>query len=213
MIKNKKIICSLLLALTCSNVMAYTQPGNKGKGTVGGAALGAIIGQVIGKDTKGTLIGAGIGALAGMGWGAYRDEQEKALRQQLAGSNVSVTRHGDGINLNLPGGVTFATNSSNIASGFYEPLNTISNVLLQYPESVIDVYGFTDNTGEYNYNMQLSQKRADSVKNYFLRQGVHPSRIRSTGYGANHFIATNSTAQGRSMNRRVEVRILPPSGR
>ena len=174
----KKIIASLLLGMTvvgCTSSPFLDETGSVNKktsGTAGGAAAGALIGQLIGKDTKGTLIGAGIGALAGLGWGAYRDNQEKELRERLKNTEVEVSREGDNLNLYLPGGVTFATNSANIASNFYGPLNSIASVLVQYPETRIVVNGYTDNTGAASYNLDLSQRRANSVRDYFISQGV-----------------------------------------
>lgn len=207
---NKKFLAGVMLAgvLTgCTNTP--TGMNNKAVGTAGGAAAGALVGQLIGHSTKGTLIGAGIGALAGLGWGAYRDEQEKALRQQLAGTEVGIRREGDAINLNLPGGVTFATNSATINTGFYGPLDSICNVLIQYPETRIQVSGFTDSTGPLSYNKALSLQRAQSVANYLVRRGVNPARITAVGFGPEMPIASNSTASGRAQNRRVEVQILP----
>lgn len=214
----KKSLVASLITLTligCTN-NPFQDPYSGGMnkktgGTLGGAAAGALAGQLIGGNTKGTLIGAGIGALAGLGWGAYRDKQEVELRERLKNSNIDVRREGDYINLTLPGGVTFQTNSSTISSSFYEPLNSIASVLIQYPESIIQVYGFTDNVGSSDYNLTLSQKRASSVSNYLIRRGVNSGRISTTGYGANYFVASNDTSQGRALNRRVEIKILPPN--
>lgn len=212
---SKKIIASLLLGASlvgCTASPFINEEGNVNKktsGTATGAAAGAIIGQIIGKDTKGTLIGAGIGALAGLGWGAYRDSQEKELRERLKNTEVEVSRDGENINLNLPGGVTFATNSAEIVPSFYAPLNSIATVLTQYPETRIVVNGYTDNTGSAEYNLQLSQKRASSVKIYLMAQGVAANRITSVGYGKENPRATNATVEGRAENRRVEIQILP----
>lgn len=211
----KKILGGILLGLTltgCTSSPFMDETGSVNKkttGTAGGAAAGALIGQLIGKDTKGTLIGAGIGALAGLGWGAYRDHQEQELRERLKNTEVEVTTEGDNLNLYLPGGVTFATNSANIASNFYSPLNSIASVLVQYPETRIVVNGYTDNTGAASYNLDLSQRRADSVRNYLISQGVASFRVTSVGHGINNPRATNSTAEGRAENRRVEIQILP----
>ncbi len=211
----KKALCSLLLGLTlvgCTSSPFLDETGSVNKktsGTAGGAAAGALIGQLIGKDTKGTLIGAGIGALAGLGWGAYRDHQEQELRERLKNTQVQVSREGENLNLYLPGGVTFATNSANIAGSFYNPLNSIASVLTQYPETRIVVNGYTDNTGRPEYNLELSQRRANSVKDYLISQGVSANRITAIGHGINNPRATNSTPQGRAENRRVEIQILP----
>ncbi|MGL5964158.1 MAG: OmpA family protein [Fusobacteriaceae bacterium] len=214
----KKILITSLTLMTligCTN-NPFQDPysgglNKKTGGTLSGAAAGALAGQLIGGNTKGTLIGAGIGALAGLGWGAYRDKQEAELRERLRNSNVDVRREGDYISLTLPGGVTFQTNSSTVASSFYEPLNSIASVLIQYPESIIQVYGFTDNVGSPDYNLSLSQKRSSSVATYLTRRGVNSGRISTTGYGANYFVASNDSAQGRALNRRVEIKILPPN--
>lgn len=211
----KKIVTGILLGMTlvgCTSSPFLDETGSVNKktsGTAGGAAAGALIGQLIGKDTKGTLIGAGVGALAGLGWGAYRDNQEKELREKLKNTEVEVNREGDNLNLYLPGGVTFATNSANIASSFYSPLNSIASVLTQYPETRVIVNGYTDNTGSASYNLDLSQRRAASVRDYLISQGVASSRVTAVGHGIDNPRATNSTAEGRAQNRRVEIQILP----
>lgn len=211
--KNKKLICSILLASSLMGACTAANGGpgvnNAAGGTAGGAAIGALIGQAIGKDTKGTLIGAGIGALAGLGWGAYKDQQTRELQQRLRNTQIRVTDEGNYINLNLPGGVTFPTNGYIIGQGFYGPLNDIAAVLNQYPETRIVIAGNTDNTGSYSYNMQLSVKRARSVADYLVSRGVAPNRITINGYGPDRPIASNATATGRAQNRRVEIQIFP----
>jgi len=207
--KNTKLICSVLLAGSLFGACTATGYNNKTTGTTGGAAVGALIGQAIGQDTKGTLIGAGIGALAGLGWGAYKDQQTKELQARLQNTQVKVTDEGNYINLNLPGGVTFPTNGYVIGNGFYGPLNDITSVLNQYPETRIVISGNTDNTGSYSYNIDLSVKRARSVADYLVSRGVNPNRITINGFGPDNPIASNSTASGRAQNRRVEIQIFP----
>ena len=213
--KFQKTTASLLLALTlvgCTSSPFLTDEGNinkKSSGTAGGAAVGALLGQLIGKDTKGTLIGAGMGALAGLGWGAYRDQQEAALRASLKNTAVQVQRDGENISLYLPGGVTFASDSAQISGNFYSALNSIAQVLVQYPETQILVQGHTDSTGSFQHNMDLSNRRANSVKHYLIGQGVASNRLMSQGFGPNNPVADNSTPDGRQMNRRVEIIIAP----
>ncbi|MGL4403157.1 MAG: OmpA family protein [Fusobacteriaceae bacterium] len=212
---NKKIILTGILSglIFSQTIFAYQQKPTATRGGLGGAALGAIVGQAIGKDTKGTLIGAGIGALAGIGWGAYRQKQEQELRTRLANSGIQISRDGDALSLYLPGGVTFPTNKYNINNGFYGPLNEIAYVLSKYPESIIQIAGFTDNTGDYNYNINLSRKRASSVAEYLGSQRIDSRRMAVGGYGPEHPIASNGTADGRARNRRVEIKILPPNSK
>ncbi|WP_427170172.1 OmpA family protein [Fusobacterium nucleatum] len=209
--KNKKIIASCMLALSligCTGLEA----GNGGYtagGAAGGAAVGALAGQIIGKDTKGTLIGAAVGSLLGMGWGAYRDNQERELKNRLEGTQAEVRRDGNALVINLPGGVTFASDSANISSDFYSALNGIAQTLNNYPETRIQVNGYTDSTGGSAHNQDLSQRRANSVAQYFIAQGVSANRISANGFGSSNPIASNSTSEGRQANRRVEVKILP----
>ena len=210
--KGKKIIASLLIGTTLIGCTATDDLGGfsgRGKGTVGGAAAGALVGQLIGKDTKSTLIGAGVGSLLGLTWGAYLDRQEAALKDSLKDSPVEVSRQGDNLNINLPGGVTFASDSATISSDFYSSLNEIARVLVQYPESKILVNGYTDSTGGDAHNQALSERRANSVASYLVAQGVSRNRIIATGYGKSNPIATNSTEAGKQANRRVEVKIIP----
>lgn len=210
--RGKKIIASLFLGTTLISCTATDELGGfsgRGKGTVGGAAAGALIGQLIGKDTKATLIGAGVGSLLGLTWGAYLDRQEAALKDSLKDTPVKVSREGENLNINLPGGVTFASDSATISQSFYSSLNEIANVLVQYPESKILVNGYTDSTGGDAHNQALSERRANSVANYLAAQGVSRNRIIATGYGKSNPIATNSTEAGKQANRRVEVKIIP----
>lgn len=210
--KTKKIISSILIATTLIGCTATDEIGGfsgRAGGTAGGAAAGALIGQLIGKDTKSTLVGAGIGSLVGLTWGAYLDKQEAALKDSLKDTPVQVAREGENLNINLPGGVTFATNSDSIAANFYSPLNEIAKVLVQYPESKILVNGYTDSTGGDAHNQALSERRAESVANYLIAQGVAFNRVIATGYGKANPIASNATEEGKQANRRVEVKIIP----
>ena len=111
--------------------------------------------------------------------------------------------------LNMPGNVTFATNSSDINARFYEVLNSVAIVLKEYNQTLIDVTGHTDSTGSDQYNLELSQKRANSVANYLMAQGLDGRRFYVVGAGESQPIATNDTPEGREQNRRVEIRLSP----
>ncbi|HEX5514475.1 MAG TPA: OmpA family protein [Gammaproteobacteria bacterium] len=180
-----------------------------GIGAVAGAAVGALSGSNAKERRKRALIGAGIGGLSGAGIGQYMDRQEAKLREQLRGTGVSVTRNGNDITLNMPGNITFATNSSDVQPNFVNVINSVALVLKEYPKTVIEVAGHTDSTGSANYNQLLSERRADSVATILRRQGVNEQRLVISGYGPNHPIASNSTAQGREQNRRVELTLSP----
>lgn len=180
-----------------------------GIGAVAGAAVGVLSGSNAKQRRKRALIGAGIGGLAGAGAGHYMDRQEAQLREQLQGTGVSVTRNGDEITLNMPGNITFATDSSDVQSSFMGVLNSVALVLKEYPKTVIEVAGHTDSTGSASYNQLLSERRADSVANVLRNQGVDNRRLIVSGYGKDYPIASNSTPQGREQNRRVELTLSP----
>lgn len=179
-------------------------------GALGGAAIGALTNTSSGKQAaKNALIGAGIGALAGGAVGAYMDDQERKLRERLDGTGVGIRRTGDTIQLIMPGNITFATDSSDISSGFYPVLDDVALVLNEFDKSYVEVEGHTDATGSDEYNQELSQRRANSVANYLVSREVIPGRLIVRGYGETQPIADNSTPTGRRENRRVQIEISP----
>ncbi|UCD86995.1 MAG: OmpA family protein [Desulfobacterales bacterium] len=179
------------------------------KGAAVGAAVGAGVGALAGRDTKSALIGAGIGALAGGTVGNYMDRQEAKLRQQLEGTGVSVTRQGDNLILNMPGDITFDLDRSDIKPHFYDVLNSVTLVLKEFRKTSIHIVGYTDSTGSFEYNIKLSEKRAESVAAYLKAQGIHPARVLTQGRGPQDPLASNETSAGRALNRRVELTLLP----
>ncbi len=182
-------------------------------GSVIGGAAGAAAGAVTGRDSesrrKRALIGAGVGALAGGAVGVYMDRQEAALRQRLANTGVGVVREGDRLILKMPSNITFQTNSSDINSGFYDTLNSVTQVLKEYNKTLINVEGHTDSTGSDAYNQTLSQQRAASVGQYLISQGVDPTRVAAQGFGESRPVASNDDPSGRQQNRRVELELAP----
>ena len=212
------VMLSAALALSaCSTYDPYTREKKTSKatkgaiiGALGGAVVGALTNTSSGKQAaKNAMIGAGIGALAGGAVGVYMDRQEAKLRERLDQTGVSVTRNGDNIILNMPGNVTFATDSANINGGFYDVLDDVSLVLNEFDKTYVNVDGHTDSTGSDQYNQNLSQQRANSVAGYLVNQQVMSERLIVQGFGENRPIATNSTAAGRQQNRRVEIQISP----
>lgn len=205
------VIAGFLASCTTDPYTGERKVSNTAKGAMIGAAAGAAVGALSGSRDRGkrAAIGAGIGVLAGGAVGAYMDVQEKKLREQLQGTGVSVTRVGDEIILNMPGNVTFATDSADIRSDFYPVLNSVVLVIKEYNKTIIEITGHTDSTGTAAHNQQLSERRAASVGAYFSAQGVQAARITTAGMGFNAPIATNDTAEGRQQNRRVELRLVP----
>ena len=214
-------IITLALAVSlagCTTYDAYTgeeKASNTAKGAGIGAGAAAVISYIANKDkdprerNKRILRDAGIGAIIGGGVGYYMDRQEDKLRAQLQGTGVSVTRNGDNIILNMPGNITFATNSSNVSADFYRVLDSVALVINEFEKTYVDVIGHTDNTGADAYNQQLSEARASSVARYLESQKVLQARILTRGMGESSPIASNDTPQGRSLNRRVEIILTP----
>ncbi|WP_258807839.1 OmpA family protein [Pseudidiomarina sp. CB1] len=199
------VVASAVVLAGCQTPMTNTQ-----KGAAIGAVAGALIGKGTGDHDKSRYVwGAAVGALAGSAIGNYMDRQEQQFREELSGSGVQVIRDGDNIRLQLPSNITFATDSSQIASNFDPILVDVARVLQQYEKTTMVVEGHTDSTGSADYNQQLSESRAWSVSNHLARNGVDTRRITIIGYGESQPVATNDTASGRQLNRRVELRIVP----
>lgn len=209
----KKVIslCAILSLLSaCTAVNPYTGQTQTSKttwGTALGAATGALIGST--QSSTGALIGGLAGAAVGAGAGYYLDAQAAELRAELASTGVQVIESDDNIRLIMPGNITFKTDSADINSSFYPVLNSVAKVLNKYDNSTVLVSGNTDNTGSAEYNLKLSQERAQSVAAYLQGQGVANKRFEVMGLGFSNPIASNATAQGRAQNRRVEIKIIP----
>jgi outer membrane protein OmpA-like peptidoglycan-associated protein len=200
----------------CQTTNPYTgeqQTSKAAKGAGIGAAAGAVVGLMTGDDSKErrerALIGAGVGAVAGGSVGYYMDVQEAKLRQQLQGTGVSVTRMGENITLNMPGNITFKTDSADLNANFFSVLDSVSLVLKEYNKTIVEVAGHTDSTGTTEYNQALSQRRAQTVATYLAGKGVLDQRIITVGAGEGHPVATNDTPDGRQLNRRVELTLAP----
>lgn len=202
----------------CSTINPYTGEQQTSRATTG-AAIGAAVGALIGIATSDSakerkeraLKGAGIGAIAGGGVGYYMDVQEAKLRQKLEASGVSVTRDGDNIILNMPGNITFATDSYMVRDDFAPVLDSVAEVLKEYESTMIQVGGHTDSTGSHNYNMLLSKQRAQSVSDLLAGFGVEAVRMDVVGFGETQPVASNNSDAGRAANRRVELILIPYS--
>jgi outer membrane protein OmpA-like peptidoglycan-associated protein len=196
----------------CQTTNPYTGEQQTSKATMGagiGAVGGAIAGALISGKRKAVLLGAGLGALAGGLAGNYMDQEEAKLRAQLQGTGVSVTRVGDQIILNMPGNVTFATDSADISADFFAVLDSVALVVNEFEKTYVDVVGHTDSTGSLEHNQLLSERRAQSVARYLQSQNVLPERLLTRGMGPNSPIASNDTPEGRALNRRVEIILTP----
>jgi len=207
-IRRSLLVFGLAAAVaSCQNPNYQNTVGGAAVGGLAGAGLGAIVSG--GNRGEGALIGAGIGALAGGAIGNYMDRQQADLQRNLAGSGIGVNRRGDNLVLEIPGDVTFATDSASIRPGFYGSLDNVAASLNQYTQTYVNVVGYTDNTGSAEYNQRLSEARARSVADYLSSRGVYAPRINIGGGGESMPKASNASASGRQANRRVELTIRP----
>lgn len=211
--------CAVALLAGCASNNPYDSQSRDTNKTAIYGGIGALAGAAIGAATssskdrgKGALIGAAVAGAAGAGYGYYADKQEAELRRSMEGTGVEVQRQGDDIKLIMPGNITFATDSAQISSNFYSSLNNLATSFKQYDQNSVEIVGHTDSTGSHQYNVSLSQRRAQSVADYLVAQGVNASRVSTRGVGPDQPVASNANESGRSQNRRVEVNLRPIAG-
>ena len=199
--------CAVLVACTTNPYTGKQQASKTATYGLGAAAVCGLVGAMdSAKKARNAALGCGI---VGAGVGAYMDVQEKKLREQLQGTGVRVVREGDNIRLVMPGNITFNTDSYQLRADFYPVLNSVGLVLAKYADTTIRITGHTDNRGSRQYNLTLSEKRADSVANYLVTRDVARGRMYIEGAAFDQPVADNGTAAGRAENRRVELYILP----
>ena len=203
----KYVVFILLLTFLFTGCKTMSNAG-KGAiiGTGAGAALGAGIGKLAGNTAIGAIIGAGVGGAAGAAIGNYMDKQAAEMQKDLEGAKVE--RVGEGIKITFDSGILFALNSSALSQQSQEQLDNLSQILNKYSDTNILVEGHTDNTGTAEYNMKLSERRAQSVASYLESHNVAYSRITTKGYGEEQPIVANDTPEHRALNRRVEIAIF-----
>lgn len=185
--------------------------GNTARGAGIGALAGAVGGALAGGDDKrNVLVGAAVGALAGGAIGRYMDQQEADMRKAVANSGIGIQRVGDNIELVMPSDVTFARDSASLDNQFTPVLSKVAQSLNLYPKTTIDIVGHASTDGDAGHNMDLSQRRADSVRNYLQGAGVLPARMATAGMGENQpLISPERSESDRSRNRRVQITLRP----
>ncbi|HEY0897348.1 MAG TPA: OmpA family protein [Sphingobacteriaceae bacterium] len=205
-------IATLSLALACSAMVfeGCAKATKTQKGAVIGAATGGTIGALIGKKAGNTAVGAIIGGAIGGTAGAYigkrMDKQAKEIEQTVP--NAEVIRTGEGIIVKFDSGILFDVDKSDLKPNAMTNIQNLATSMKNNPETNILIIGHTDADGSDSYNMSLSERRARSVKNYAMMQGVEASRLKIEGRGESEPIASNDSAEGKSQNRRVEIVIV-----
>ena len=214
-IKSIAVFFALVLMVSCS---AVKNANKKQKGAVIGASGGAVIGGVIGNNVGkgntalGAILGAAIGGVAGGFIGDRMDRQAERIEEEIPGAVV--TRVGEGINVtfNEDAGVYFDTSKSNVKGTSATTLNKLAGIFKEYPNSNVLVEGHTDSAGPEDYNMKLSEQRAQAVSKYLISQGIAGSRFTNKWYGEGQPKGDNTTKEGKATNRRVELAIVASNG-
>jgi outer membrane protein OmpA-like peptidoglycan-associated protein len=208
------VVVATLSAFGCASMGEKERTGTA-VGTGAGAVVGGVIGAATGKHNQrervavGAAAGAVIGGLAGNRIGAYMDKQEADLRNAMASTieqnNATIQRNNEQmLTATFKSDVFFDVDSATLKSGGYAELDRVANVLSQYPETMIRVEGHTDQTGSEQYNQQLSERRANAVKNALTQKGIDPARLSAVGMGECCPVSSDNAA-----NRRVSMVLTP----
>jgi len=206
----KKAVILLLSGALLLTIIEGCAWSKKAKGGVIGAGAGGVVGGVIGhaagNTALGAIIGAAVGGTAGILIGNEMDKRAAEMRADLKGARIE--RIGEGIKITFDSGLLFDWDKSDLQPLAKTNLESLAKILNKYPDTDILIEGDTDNSGSEEYNLKLSDRRAQTVANYLMGRGVPGSRISMVGLGEANPIASNDTDYGRQQNRRVEVAIF-----
>jgi outer membrane protein OmpA-like peptidoglycan-associated protein len=193
-----------ILNAGCHSVNKTQRGANIGAGT--GGIVGAFIGKSAGNTALGAIIGGALGGTAGAFIGRTMDNQAAEIKQTVPGATV--TREGEGIIVKFDSGILFDVDKADLKPEAQTNLQNLATSLQKNPLTNILIIGHTDNSGAEPYNMDLSVRRATSVKSYLNSDGIDTLRLSTQGKGDTEPIADNNTLTGRSQNRRVEIVIV-----
>ncbi len=203
---------SLIVLTNCSTLQNAnnTQKG-AGIGAIGGAILGGVLGNNVGNGGNselGAVIGGVVGGVAGGIIGRKMDKQAERIEEEIPGAVVN--RVGESINVifDEESGIYFDTNKADINPKSQQTLERLKLILADYADTNISVTGHTDSSGNDQYNLALSEKRAKSVAEYLKSHGLDPNRFTVQWFGETKPKYDNTTPEGRKKNRRVELGIV-----
>ncbi len=206
---------AILAVTACTDVNTPTN--NPRQRTGEGAGIGALAGAAIGglnadnakERRRNILLGGLAGAAVGAAIGGTLDKQAADLQRSIGDDRVSIVNTGNALIVTMPQDILFNVDSAEVRGDLQRDLRALAQNLQQYPDSTVQVIGHTDNTGAAAYNQNLSARRANAVGNVLINNGVSAGRIVTIGRGEDQPIASNQNAQGRALNRRVEIVIRP----
>lgn len=215
---NRTLMISIITALLVSSC-ATDEFGNPRsltrteKGAIIGAATGALLGLSSDKKKNAVLYGI-VGGLAGGAVGAYMDAQrkdfEKVLSDEINSGSIELHKLPENnLMVTMTSQTAFEVNSTDIKSGFHSTMNKVAKIVNKYGKTHLSIVGHTDSSGSKAYNQRLSERRANSIGNYLSAKNVIPQRMTTYGQGEEQPRASNASASGRQLNRRVEIIIEP----
>ncbi|MEJ2500270.1 MAG: OmpA family protein [Campylobacterales bacterium] len=220
-LQNKTL--SMILAASLLAGCAGTQPNaneqdeydKTKKGALIGAAVGALGGLLVGGKNKGkgALIGAAVGAAAGAGIGYTLDQQAKDVAESLdttvsdsdiSSKDIVVTKHEKFVKVTFKSAMMFQTNADYATPAARAKISELTAALKKYPGSIVQVVGHTDTRGSYDYNYQLSERRAHNVATEMVNQGLQ-NAIYARGCSYDKPLLPNTSEANMAQNRRVEI--------
>lgn len=205
----KRIWTIFVVAIVIASLLGCASMKRRDKGAIIGAASGGVVGGIIGKQAGntavGAILGAAVGGAAGAYIGNYMDKQAEEMQADLEGAKIE--RVGEGIKITFDSGILFNVNKFDLQATAQNNLQRLATILNKYPDTEVLIEGHTDSDGSDSYNMDLSNRRSQSVANYLASLQVSAARFHTMGYGESQPIASNDTVEGKAQNRRVEIAI------
>jgi len=199
-------LSALLVVGGCATTASDDPYAKTKRGAAIGAAVGAAAGFFVGDGELDEVLGtAAVGAGLGAGIGLYMDKQQQALEEI---EEVDVERvDEETLRVNFDSDILFRVDSATLSAQSMASLDDFAQVMREFPKTAILIQGYTDSTGSEQYNMQLSERRAKSVRNHLALREVDETRMAAIGYGEGYPVADNTTPEGRAQNRRVSILI------
>jgi outer membrane protein OmpA-like peptidoglycan-associated protein len=206
-IRNSVVAVAMAVTVLASGCDSLTKT-QKGAaiGAGAGGVVGALIGKSAGNTALGAIIGGAVGGTAGALIGKKMDKQAAEIKQTVPGATV--IRQGEGILVKFDSGILFDVDKSDLKAAAKTNLNNLAASLVNNPQTNITIVGHTDSSGPLDHNMDLSVRRAESVRSYIIANNVNGNRLATKGLGPKEPIADNATADGKAQNRRVEISIV-----
>ena len=218
------LVATMLTGCLGSTQNMTTPGANTQKGAFIGAMAGAVLAGVTARKSdrkrkmlQGMVLGAGAGAAIGYNMDVQAEKMARALETQVdnsanaqtnPNSDIIVSKRANFVQITFRDAMMFATNSAMPTPSAQSKVSRVASILNQYPQTIVQVVGHTDNRGGYAYNQTLSKNRANNVANTLRSSGI-PNQVFARGCAYNKPVVPNSSPANMSLNRRVEIYLYP----